>query len=142
AGRVAQDSVINDGGSSLPYRVVEVEKKRGRACVAARSLTPGEVVLAERAVACVATPGRLLCDDCLARTTTDNRVGGIFQCVECRSVFGGSSGTGFSSGPECSTAVNDVHEDMRVSYSTVRLSAKILFRRCSGPNKTKKIACR
>lgn len=63
---------------------------------------------------------------------TTRRVGGIFQCVECRSLFGGSSSTGISSGPEGSSSVNDVHGGMRVSYSTVRLSAKILFRRCSG----------
>lgn len=52
--------------------VVYEDGSRGRYTVAARSVTPGEIVLAEHAVACVATAGRSLCDDCL--TSIDRRV--------------------------------------------------------------------
>lgn len=45
--------------------VVHGGNNRGRVTVATRLIAPGEIVLTEHAVACVATAGRPLCDDCL-----------------------------------------------------------------------------
>jgi len=50
--------------------------------VAASSLPPGAIVLAEHAVACVAAAGRSLCDDCL--TSIDRRVGFESCCISLR----------------------------------------------------------
>lgn len=52
-----------------PCTVVPGGNGRGRVTVATRHLAPGEIVLTEHAVACVATAGRPLCDDCLTPTT-------------------------------------------------------------------------
>lgn len=52
--------------------VVQGNNNRGRVTVATRPLSPGEIVMAERAVACVATAGRSLCDDCLNHVAGDN----------------------------------------------------------------------
>lgn len=57
--------------------VVRGDRGRGRFTVAARPLVPGEIVLAEHAVACVAAPGRSLCDDCL--TSIDRRVDAVLR---------------------------------------------------------------
>eukprot|EP00903_Cladosiphon_okamuranus_P012967 g12103.t1 len=109
--------------AAAPYTVVHGGNGRGRVTVATRLLTPGEVVLTEHAVACVASAGRPLCDDCLTSITESNRVTGTgnhhHHCAGCRSLFGSSGGLEAprgSSPPSCA----------------VRLAAKILFRRCSG----------
>lgn len=49
----------------FPYNVVQGPGETGRVAVATRPLRPGEVVLEERSVMCVAAPGRHVCDDCL-----------------------------------------------------------------------------
>lgn len=56
--------------AAAPYMVVPGGNDRGRVTVATRHLAPGEIVLMEHAVACVATAGRPLCDDCLTPITT------------------------------------------------------------------------
>ena len=53
---------------TFPYSVVQGPGERGRIAVATRPLRPGEIVLAERSVVCVAAPGRHVCDDCLEPT--------------------------------------------------------------------------
>lgn len=50
---------------AFPYSVVQGAGESGRIAVASRPLSPGEIVLAERAIVCVAALGRDVCDDCL-----------------------------------------------------------------------------
>lgn len=59
--------------SGCPYKVLQGDSDKGRMCVASRCLTPGDIVLAEQAAACVAAPRRSLCDDCLAHIDADER---------------------------------------------------------------------
>lgn len=59
--------------AASPYAVIHGGSSRGRMTVATRLLAPGEVVLTEHAVACVATAGRPLCDDCLTHVTDNYR---------------------------------------------------------------------
>lgn len=59
--------------AAAPCTVIPGGNGRGRVTVATRLLAPGEVVLTEHAVACVATAGRPLCDDCLTPVTENDR---------------------------------------------------------------------
>lgn len=67
--------------SLFPYKVVQGTGGEGRVCVASRRLSPGEIVLVELAVACVAAPTRSLCDDCLAHLDADERQASV--CCSC-----------------------------------------------------------
>ena len=53
---------------AFPFSVVQGPVETGRIAVATRPLRPGDVVLAERSVVCVAAEGRDVCDDCLEPT--------------------------------------------------------------------------
>lgn len=59
--------------AAVPYTVVHGGDSRGRVTVATRLLAPGEIVLTEHSVACVAAAGRSLCDDCLTPIVENNR---------------------------------------------------------------------
>ncbi|CAM9545159.1 unnamed protein product [Scytosiphon promiscuus] len=107
--------------SGFPYKVLQGDTDKGRTCVASRYLSPGEIVLTERAAACVAAPTRSLCDDCLTHIdANDSRREMHRQCASCRSLFDLGAASGMN------TKIQEPPSP------AVRLSAKLLFRRLTG----------